>query len=270
MKGERSRQYLAAGKAMLTKARRAARPQRRAALYVRVSTADKQHPANQVAPLKTFCAKAGHHVVAQFVDRESGSTSGRPAFQEMLAAARRHEFDVIVFWSLDRFSREGIAATFEHLKTLAGHHVDVYSLQDPFCRTVADDSDLAARAQRELLLAVSAWVAEFERRRRQERVKAGMERARMEGKHIGRRRTKYLSRADTATMMDMRARGNSFRAIALKLESTKSTIQRRIEEEEKRQRTAAAKMNPAAQLAARAAARGQALDVLLTGRKAKR
>lgn len=229
------------------------RPQRRAALYVRVSTPDKQHPANQVAPLKAWCAKAGHRVVAQFVDRESGSTASRPAFQEMLAGARRHEFDLLVFWSLDRFSREGIAATFEHLKTLAGHQVDVYSLQDPFCRTLADDNDLAARAQRELLMAVSAWVAEFERRRRQERVKAGMERARQEGKHVGRRRTKYFDAGATATMMDMRKRGRSFRAIALKLDSTKSTIQRRIEEEEKRQRTGV-----------------HALDALLTGRTGRR
>jgi len=218
-------------------------PPRRAALYVRVSTADKQHPANQVAPLKTWCNKAGHQVVAQFVDRESGAHATRPAFQEMLAAARRHEFDLVVFWSLDRFSREGIAATFEHLKTLAGHQVDFYSLQDPFCRSLADEGDLAARAQRELLMALAAWIAEYERRRRQERVKAGMERARKEGKQIGRRRTRWLSHHDTATMMDMRTRGYSFRAIAAKMESTKSTIQRRIEEEEKR-RAAAAIKNP--------------------------
>lgn len=220
------------------------KPARRAALYVRVSTADKQHPANQVAPLKAWCQKAGHLVAAQFVDRESGATSSRPAFQELMAAARRHEFDLVVFWSLDRFSREGIAATFDHLKTLAGHQVDVYSLQDPFCRSLADDGDVAARMQRELLLAMSAWIAEYERRRRQERVKAGMERARKEGKHIGRRRMRWLSRQDTETMMDMRRRGHSFRAIAAKLESTKSTIQRRILEEEKRVATILPAKNP--------------------------
>jgi DNA invertase Pin-like site-specific DNA recombinase len=211
------------------------RPARRAALYVRVSTADKQHPANQTAPLALWSKKAGHIVVKQYIDRESGSTSTRPAFQEMLAAARRHEFDLVVFWSLDRFSREGIAATFEHLKTLAGHQVDFYSLQDPFCRSLADDGDLAARAQRELLMALAAWIAEYERRRRQERVKAGMERARQEGKQIGRRRTRFLTTADKTRLMDMRARGYSFRAIAKELDQSKSTIERRFIEEQKRQ-----------------------------------
>lgn len=216
------------------------REPRRAALYVRVSTADKQHPANQTAPLKAWCKKAGHKVVAEFVDKETGSTPNRPAFQQMLDGARRHEFDLVVFWSLDRFSREGIAATFAHLKILAGHQVDFYSLQDPFCRSLADESDHAARAARDLLISITAWVAEYERRRRQERVKAGMERARKEGKQIGRRRSWYFSREDTAKMMEMRRRGRSFRAIASEMDSTKSTIQRRVEEEEKRARLAAA------------------------------
>lgn len=223
----------------------------RAALYVRVSTADKQHPANQVAPLRAWCRKAGHRVVTEFVDKESGSSATRPAFLKMMEAARRHEFDVVVFWSLDRFSREGIAATFEHLKRLNSHHVEFYSLQDPFCRSLADKGDLAAAAAREILIAIAAWVAEYERRRRQERVKAGMERARKQGKPIGRQRTKYLSRDETATMMDMRTRGYSFRAIALKLESTKSTIQRRIEEETKRQADAAAAKTEATRLHAK-------------------
>lgn len=212
------------------------RPRRaiRAALYVRVSTADKQHPANQTAPLRDWCKKAGHFVAAEFVDRESGSSATRPAFQQMLEAARRHEFDLVVFWSLDRFSREGIAATFEHLRTLATHQVDFYSLQDPFCRSLADEGDLAARASRELLMAIAAWVAEYERRRRQERVKAGMDRARKEGKHIGRRRYWNFTSADTAQMMDLHRNGISLLKIADKLSSSKSTIQRRITEELKR------------------------------------
>lgn len=193
----------------------------RAALYVRVSTADKQHPANQTAPLRALCKKQGWKIVHEFVDRESGGSSDRAQFQAMMTAASRWEIDLVLCWSLDRFSREGIAATFTHLKRLKSYQVDFYSLTEEYFRTVGPAADL--------LIAVTAWVAEYERRRRQERIKAGLDRARAEGVQIGRRRNSFRA-GEIDSMVGMHRAGRSLRAIAAEFRSTKSTVGRRIAE----------------------------------------
>src|SRR5262249_15460514 len=136
----------------------------RAALYVRVSTIDKQHPANQTAPLEEWCQKTEWDIVHTYTDRESGASAERPQFQLMMNAAARHEFDVIVCWSLDRFSREGIAETFIHLKRLRDSAVSFYSITEEYFRTMGPAADF--------LIAVTAWIADHERRRRQDRIRA--------------------------------------------------------------------------------------------------
>jgi DNA invertase Pin-like site-specific DNA recombinase len=194
---------------------------KRAALYVRVSTPDKQHPANQVPPLREWCRKLGWAVAIEYVDRESGGHANRAHFQRMMEDAARRHFDVVVCWSLDRFSREGIAPTFAHLKRLHENGVGFVSITEEYFRTTGPAADL--------LIAVVAWVAEFERRRRQERVKAGMDRARLEGKHLGRHRTDF-SRDDLCQMVAMQGAGVSLRVIAEKFKTSKSMVGRRIAE----------------------------------------
>jgi DNA invertase Pin-like site-specific DNA recombinase len=82
------------------------------ALYSRVSTRDKgQDVENQLRQLRDFCVKQGWAIVWEFVDRASGKRSDREQFQAMFAAASRREFDCVLFWSLDRFSREGVYET---------------------------------------------------------------------------------------------------------------------------------------------------------------
>ena len=84
----------------------------RIALYARVSTIGKgQDTMNQIAQLRAFAAAQGWIVVAEFVDTVTGGTSDRPEFQRMFEAASRREFDCLLFWSLDRLSREGVLAT---------------------------------------------------------------------------------------------------------------------------------------------------------------
>src|SRR5579863_8044838 len=89
------------------------------AIYARVSTQDKgQDCENQLHQLREYCARSGWQVVHEFVDQASGRTAQRPRFQSMFAAARRREFDLCLFWSLDRLSREGVLETLQHLQAL--------------------------------------------------------------------------------------------------------------------------------------------------------
>ena len=83
----------------------------RVALYARVSCKDgRQDTENQLVALREYCQKQGWQITAEYVDRETGGTSKRPQFQRMFAEARARKFDLVLFWSLDRLSREGVCA----------------------------------------------------------------------------------------------------------------------------------------------------------------
>src|ERR1035437_4138907 len=145
------------------------------ALYARVSTKDKgQNPTNQLRPLRTFARTQGWEVAAEYIDTMTGTKANRPQFQTMLDAASRREFDILLFWSLDRFSREGIVETLTSLKRLSDYGVKYRSLQESYIDTTNPFGDL--------LVAFVAKIAAMERERIRERVFAGLERA----KEIGR------------------------------------------------------------------------------------
>jgi DNA invertase Pin-like site-specific DNA recombinase len=153
----------------------------RAALYARISTRDKgQDTENQLAQLRQFCAANHWPIAAEFVDHVSGKRSDREQFQAMFTAASRREFDYLATWALDRLSREGVARTFEHIKQLRAYGVEYVSFTEPHFRTTGPAG--------ELMIAVAAWIAEQEHRRISERVRAGLEKARKQGRIGGRRR----------------------------------------------------------------------------------
>lgn len=91
----------------------------KAAIYTRVSTRDKgQDTANQLNQLRDFCSGRGWPIVAEYEDHDSGSNPDRCGFRAMMTGAAHRKFDVLVFWALDRFSREGVYETHLHLKRL--------------------------------------------------------------------------------------------------------------------------------------------------------
>jgi len=103
----------------------------RTAIYARVSTRERgQHTQNQLHQLRGFAARQGRLIVSEFVDYESGSTDDREQFQAMFQAASRRQFDVLLFWSLDRFSREGVFETLTHLNRLTGYGVHYRSFTE--------------------------------------------------------------------------------------------------------------------------------------------
>ena len=97
----------------------------------------------------------------------------------MFEVAENQEFDVLVFWSLDRFSREGIRKTISCLQQLDALDVSFRSYTEPYLNT---DHELVSN----ILLSVLSYFAEYEAKKISRRTKAGIERAREEEKQIGR------------------------------------------------------------------------------------
>ena len=189
-------------------------------LYGRVSTkAEKrrQDPEVQLRQLRKFAASQKWSVAAEYIDRESGAKADRPAFRQMLDAASRREFDILLFWSFDRFSREGIVPVLTALKRLSDYGVKYRSLQEPYIDTTHEWGDLIA--------AFAAKLAELERKRIRARVLAGLEKARAEGKTLG-RPPMIVNRKKVWTLRDQ---GKSIREIAAALNLSHGTVQRVVE-----------------------------------------
>jgi len=101
------------------------------AIYARVST-DKQDTENQLLQLREFAAKQGWSIVHEYCDYESGSKADRSQFQQMFADASKRKFDLLLFWALDRLSREGALKTLQHLDRLEGYGVGFRSFMREF------------------------------------------------------------------------------------------------------------------------------------------
>jgi len=149
---------------------------KRAALYVRVSTID-QHPETQLLDLRQFAAQKGLQLVQEYVDHGiCGARARRPALDRMMEDARRHKFDVLMVWSCDRLAR----STKHLLQTL--DELTGFGIQFLSQREAIDTEGPLGRA---IIVIVSA-MAELERCIIIERVRAGMRRAKLEGRRIGR------------------------------------------------------------------------------------
>ena len=152
----------------------------RIAIYARVSTDDKgQDPENQLRQLRQWCA--GHEIVHEYIDQDSGrkGIKDRKQFAALFEDAHKRRFDCVLFWSLDRFSREGMVPTILHLQRLASYGVGFHSYTEAH---LATDNELV----RNILLALLASLAKVEAQKISERTRAGMARARAQGKRIGR------------------------------------------------------------------------------------
>lgn len=147
----------------------------RAAIYARVSTLD-QDPDNQLRELHEYCERRGWAII-EYVDRGiSGAKESRPALDALVKDAKRRKFDVLVCWRLDRLGR-----SLRHLIMLLD---DLQAVGVPFV-SLSEGIDATSPAGR-LQLHVLGAIAEFERGRVQERVRAGLARARAQGVRLGR------------------------------------------------------------------------------------
>jgi DNA invertase Pin-like site-specific DNA recombinase len=178
----------------------------RAAIYARVSKKDgSQDTENQTRQLREFAASQGWQIVHEYTDRASGKRGDREQFQKMFAAASRREFDVLLFWSLDRLSREGVVETLNHLERLTGYGVNYRSFTEQYL----DSTGIF----KEAVIGILAAVAKQERVRRSERTLAGLERARAEGR-VGGRPSKADDYKLAAKVRHLHRGGASLRQIA--------------------------------------------------------
>ncbi len=151
----------------------------RCAIYARVSTSDKdQDPDTQLLPLREFSQAQGWSTAGEFVDHASATDlRGRSQWQAVLQAASRRKIDLVLVWKLDRAFRSVLHAS-QTLEELRRWGVGLRSYTEPWADTTS--------AQGELVFNLLTTFAQFERALIAERVRAGMTRARKQGKHIGR------------------------------------------------------------------------------------
>jgi DNA invertase Pin-like site-specific DNA recombinase len=142
---------------------------------MRVSSVD-QHPETQLYDLRQMAAQRGLEVVQEYTDRISGAKARRPGLDQMMQDARRGRFDIVLVWASDRIARS-VKHFLEVLDELNRLEVEFISFRENI-----DTGGPLGRA----IVVIIAAIAELERNLIIERVRAGMRRARLEGRHIGR------------------------------------------------------------------------------------
>jgi DNA invertase Pin-like site-specific DNA recombinase len=179
------------------------------AIYARVSTRDKQETLNQLDQLRDFCQKQSWLVVAEYIDHETGSVPTRAEFQKMLLHASQRKFDVLLFSALDRLTREGTLATLQYLERLTSYQVGYKSFTEPYLDSCGTFKDV--------VISLLATMAKQERIRMGERVRAGLQHARRQGKKLGRPPLRQLTAEEVARLRKERSRTKaSFRTLATK------------------------------------------------------
>jgi DNA invertase Pin-like site-specific DNA recombinase len=148
----------------------------RTALYVRVSTKNRQTTKNQERELRAVAQRHGWEIVSVFRDRMSGAKDQRPGLKALLEAVTRKEFDRVAVWSTDRLGRS-MPQLVRVLETLKAKGIALYDY-----RNSLDTSTPMGQA----FYYMSGIFAEIERTMIVERIHAGLKRAKAEGKRLGR------------------------------------------------------------------------------------
>ena len=188
---------------------------KRAALYMRVSSVD-QHPETQLYDLRQMAEQRGYRIVEEFTDRISGAKARRPGLDSMMQDARRGKFDVVLVWASDRIARS-VRHFLDVLDELNRLNVEFISFREQI--------DTGGPLGRAVVVIIGA-VAELERNLIIERVRAGMRRAKLEGRHIGRKPLVL----DRAAILRDRQRGQSLGQLAKANLVSRSTVHRVLKE----------------------------------------
>lgn len=146
---------------------------------MRASTTE-QEASNQLPALEDYAKRRDFEIVQVYSENETAWKAGHQAeLAKLLEDARKGKFEIVLTWALDRLSREGALAILSLVDKLKKYGVKVISYQESWTEAPGDLADI--------LYAITGWVAKMESQRRSERTKAGLERARREGKPIGKR-----------------------------------------------------------------------------------
>jgi DNA invertase Pin-like site-specific DNA recombinase len=185
------------------------------ALYLRVSTVD-QHPETQLHDLRAMAQQRGFQIVAEYTDRISGTKARRPGLDDLLRDARRGRFQVVLVWASDRIARS-VRHFLEVLDELIHLEIEFVSFRE--------NLDTGGPLGRAVVIIIGA-IAELERNLIIERVRAGMRRTRLEGRHIGRRPIEV----DRVAILRDRNRGDSLTDIAKTHRVSRATVSRLLKQ----------------------------------------
>ncbi len=183
----------------------------RTAIYVRVSTSTKgQSNDNQLLVLREFCERMGYTIVKEYCDEVSGGTSERPAYKELFADASKRKFDLVLFWSLDRWSREGTRATVKSLEQLESYGINFKSYSEQYIDSCGIFKDV--------VISLLSTLAKQEKIRISERVIIGLNRSSKKG---GRPK---IDNSLVKKIKELKSAGMSNRKIGSVLKMSHSTV----------------------------------------------
>jgi DNA invertase Pin-like site-specific DNA recombinase len=188
---------------------------KRVVLYTRVSSSD-QHTETQLCDLRPLAAARGYQIVGEYTDTISGAKAKRPGLDKLMADARRGGFDIVMVWAFDRMARS-VKHFLEVLEEFNRLNIGFISFRE----NVDTDSALG----RAMIIIIAA-ISELERSLIVERVRAGMRRARLEGRQIGRARLD-INRAQVIT--DRRS-GMSLTVVAKRHAISRASVCRLMKE----------------------------------------
>ncbi len=183
---------------------------KRIAVYARVSTSD-QSTESQLLDLRRYVRERSWDIFKEYVDEGiSGTKDSRPALNELMDDAKKRRFDVVLVWRFDRFARstKHLILALEEFRNLG---IDFVSYQE----NIDTSSPLGSA-----IFTIISAVAQLERDIIAERVKAGLRRARENGKKLGR----PSAQVDVEKVLQMRAEGLSLRAIAKETGVSRTTV----------------------------------------------
>jgi DNA invertase Pin-like site-specific DNA recombinase len=188
---------------------------KRAAIYARVSTGD-QHLEAQLLDLREMAKQRGYEDAHEYTDVISGTKSKRPGLDQLLADARRHRFDVVFVVAFDRIARN-VRHFLDVLDELNHLGIEFVSKRENI-----DTSGPLGRA----MLTIVGAISELERSLITERVRAGMRRAKLEGRRIGRAPLDI----DRVAVVADRLSGMSLTSVAKKYHVSRATVCRLVNE----------------------------------------
>jgi len=182
------------------------------AIYSRVSKETSDN-TNQLIILREYCQKMEYIIFNEYVDVISGASPIRPEFNLMMKDASKRKFDLVLFFALDRLTREGTRKTIQYLQMLDDYGVAYKSYSEQYI----DSSGIF----KDVIIALLSTLAKQERVRISERVKAGLEKSRQQGR-IGGRPT--LDETKIKKIQKLKSSGMSIMAISKELMISRGTV----------------------------------------------
>jgi len=181
-------------------------------IYARISK-DSSDNQNQLMILRDYCKSMNYEIVDEYNDVISGGTSKRPAFNQMMKDASKRKFDILLFFALDRFTREDTRKTIQYLQMLEDYGVSYKSFTEQYI----DSSGIF----KDVIIALLSTLAKQEKVRISERVQAGLSKARQQGRIGGR---PSLEAVKINKIKKLKNQGMSIVAISKELKISRGTV----------------------------------------------